>query len=173
MEGTALVFLLFPIGRVLSLLRLWSLIHRSLGLPRTHSPAVRSIHLSISFTIALFAIPLYTFLVAAFLRSGRGLPFSMHSSQTACLLNRVSLWTSATMGCQDQGCDWNYLRLLPSFPAIFQHRRPLNSTINAPLAQLYQCKHAFNIGDATRIPVPRSPLTKSTMHQGPIDTLTV
>ena len=70
MEGTALVFLLFPIGRVLSLLRLWSLIRRSLGLPRTHSPAVRSIHLSISFTIALFAIPLYTFLEAAFLRSG-------------------------------------------------------------------------------------------------------
>ena len=134
MEGTALVFMIFPIGRALSLLRLWSLIHRSLGLSRTYSPAVRSIHLSISFTIALFAIPLYTFLVAAFLRSGTALPFSIHSAQTACLLNLVSLWTSATVGWQNQGCDWNYLRLLPRFPAICQHFRLLNSTINAPPA---------------------------------------
>jgi hypothetical protein len=127
-----------PAGRVLSLLRLRSPIHSSLGSPRSPSPAVRSVGLSIlvstpiPFTIVLFAITFPTFLVAALSRSGTGSPFSMRSAQTSCY-----------------------------------------STINAPPTLLHQRKCSFNLGDATRIPVPRSPLTKSIMHQRLVSALTM
>ena len=50
---------------------------------------------------------------------------------------------------------------------------PTCATINAPHTLLHQCKHSFNIRDATRIPVPRYQLTRSIMQQGSVGTLTV
>jgi hypothetical protein len=89
-EGTALVFLPLLVGCTLSLLRLWSPLHLSLGFPRSHSPAVTGfvclsmvISTPIPSTIALFTITFRTFLVAGLSRSGTGSPFSMHSAQTS------------------------------------------------------------------------------------------
>ena len=109
--------------------------HSSVAWPSPHSFTRSQVYSSVNFIHnSTLRNPSLHVLGSSLLAFWNGLPFSMHSAQTACLLNLVSLWTSATGGCQNQGCDWNYLRLLPSFPAIFQHLRPLNSTINAPPA---------------------------------------